>query len=731
MALSVLIAIAIFLLLRSPRLRALFLNPIHRLQTANFHRFRPRRLPHWEAAVVIAVSLSFGVFLTVPFWIDGGESAIGTTDDAHLLLTSYMTSHLGSVNWIRSFAGGNDSHLLAGSSPWTASRLYLLLLEPWLAYAVITVVNVTLVAVFTWKLQVEMFGMSRVTAFLGTLTLALVQGYWAGKWPDAHVSNVHGLAMIPVLIYVIHRYYPSKYIYLITAAAGALYAMSTPIIFHNLPPALITLGLWTFFFRERSLGKTGLILGIFLLVVLLVNFEYVISLIQSLPLSARRDLQVPTVIFSPVQVEIITTLLLALPALGLGLALAKNKDFIMAYTVVFAALLLVPTGAYLLQQLHLVPYRWELLYLGNHFIYLIPTLFLLERLAVALYQRYRFVALWAAAYVVLVLVMTNAVILANSMMVGFRSSFPNDGWDYVSHNQLIETLLEEEAEPFRVLNYGTDPDIMFLGWYQGVESAGGYANLISQTMVDYWRILRLDDDYDVRVLAIEENQERNLAHVRPKLLKLLNVKYVFSKLPLNDPHLELYRARLPDNDYCPSDRQFLTTNPVLDLPAVWREISCIRRNQKLVRPLFVYQLQDYLPRAYVAPRLRISEPGFEFSEPDSVDFVGDGNAILSLAADTKEVVEDVELGSDADISILRYDQDQIRISVDSLSRGFVIVSENINPYLNLTVNGESKPLYPVNLVQSGFFIDQGSSEAVLAYCPPLRRKLPETCNNAD
>lgn len=685
-------------------------------------------------STVFLVVLVYALFLAIPFWIDGSNSSIGCCEDVAYMLHSYVASRMSgdSINWNRTIAGGADNSSLIGYSLWSMNRVYALIFEPWQMFTFIVVVNVILVFIFTWKIQVELLGISSLTAFFSSLTLSLIQGYWAAPL-RYHVGLGHALAVIPVIIYLFHKYFDSKYIYLMAVAGGMVYSSLTAAVFHQLAPMSVTIALWLLFFRGKNVRRIIFILASFLVPLLLFHAEYIVAVTQLLPQAARSGYVVKTVGLPEGHywyLAVISAIGLV-GASALGYALTKDREIIRHLGLVLTFWVVVPAIAYILQATTPVSYRWHLLYAGNYFIYIIPIGVLVEKCIAAVYPKDKFLALWSSVCIAIGVSLILIVIVLNSMLFGFRDWVANPRWRYLTQNEVLDKIASDKSEPFRIFNYIRDETSNFVGTYQGLESANGFINLIDRKMVDFWwKHLMRGNSYSVFALSppfIERGDElRDLSGIRVELLKVMNVKYVLSEVPVNDANLELYLAQRPGHDPC-DQKPPLMRDVFHGFPVWWRNISCLRRNKDVVRGLYIHKLRDYFPRVYMAGQLRVRPSGLEFSDPDYLQFIGKGNAIVTSQSHFLGHVEDGGFSRTADIRVLSYEHDQITLDINASSKGFVVISDHNNPYWKLKINGNVSPYYTVNLVQTGFFIDKGRSRATFVYCPPFRLRLHNLC----
>ena len=144
-------------------------------------------------------------------------------------------------------------------------------------------------------------------------------------------------------------------------------------------------------------------------------------------------------------------------------------------------------------------------------------------------------------------------------------------------NALID-FLKSQGGGYRVLNMGGERILpQYLAAAHGIELADGYSPVVSMAYLEYTnRIGGLDQIGPITKLPLSDLQPDQIE--RPALLGLLNVKYLLSESPGNDPRFTLVR--------------------------VFNDIPVYQQKAGVIRPasVFVYTHDYPMTRAFIIPR---------------------------------------------------------------------------------------------------------------------------------
>lgn len=695
--------------------------------------------------VIYFFVLLIGVVITIPFWYDGGNSSVGTGTDCWFFLLTRMAARMQGESslWNRMLVSGGD-FILLNLRPFSIIRIYSQLLSIWQELTFIILMNMMLMFVFSRLILIKILKCDRWFAFLGALLCSLTQGYWGGGGisGDAYGIYSHGITALPLMVYILIRYFNSRYIYLYAIALGILYSCFISFPLHNIPMAMITVGIWLYvFYGSQHYYKCFLILLLLTSPIFLVHLDYFITIIYLLPETARGALFMRAVGFFPYPfpIRIIAVFLVLMLLLSVKLLKLNKDEMLVRMLFLLGAFLSVPLVSYIIQETKIVPsYRWHLLFRGNQFPFIIAFVFIAGKVWRAIYERHRITGIWVFTCSSFLLVTLNLFWLLNNVGHAVYTHYKNGGWEYFTNNEALNSLNGKKNEPARILNFGTDVHSTDLGYYQGLELANGMRHFLSKDIAKFWFYLIKNSPSNSTLyegLLIFEKNPADLSSIRLELLNLMNVKYILSNIPLSNKKINLihYTQGIGDinKQECPEmikgKRMVLLggvmwTNLFDGLSFYWPNLKCAWKNRDSRPPLYVYAIKDFYPRIYLARQVRLRTAGNEFMDPDYVEFVGQKKGILTMPLKTGTYKDSDTFSAKGTIQIMNYKQDRIDFNINTDSKQFVILSDPNNRFWKLFINGKKVDHYRTNIVQTGFFVDNGLSQATYVYCPPLRAK---------
>ena len=221
-------------------------------------------------------------------------------------------------------------------------------------------------------------------------------------------------------------------------------------------------------------------------------------------------------------------------------------------------------------------------------------------------------------------------------------------------------------------------------------SLDGYENLMPRATADYLAYVgseRTTVPGFASDAALDAEARAALVRRRAPALAAANVRFVTSGVPLEAPALNEVQA------------------DALDLPA-WASVD---------QPLYVYELQDWAPRARIARDWRIIESE---AEPQAVlDAIADrpdlalvdrDPGIHPTAAVGPDVVHPPERGAE-----------RVSVRVELGAPGLLVFNEAMFPGWEATVDGRPTEMVTVNTLMRGVPIDSaGAHTVVMTYTPP-------------
>ena len=185
----------------------------------------------------------------------------------------------------------------------------------------------------------------------------------------------------------------------------------------------------------------------------------------------------------------------------------------------------------------------------------------------------------------------------------------------------------------------------------------------------------------------DEAARQEILARRVPALAAAGVRYVTSGVPLNVPGL---RERL---------------NAEIPLPA-WAGVS---------QPIYLYEVQGWRPRAYVARNWRVADPDLP------IDVQLDGLSALSggVIVDREPgIVPPASPVSGDALGRLELGPERLSLEVDLAAPGVLVVNEASYPGWSASVDGRSHELLTVNFMLRGLALDAGPHLIEMRYEPP-------------
>ena len=237
------------------------------------------------------------------------------------------------------------------------------------------------------------------------------------------------------------------------------------------------------------------------------------------------------------------------------------------------------------------------------------------------------------------------------------------------------------------LNETLTPNLAMTG---GRASLDGYENLMPQATADYLAYVgseRTTVSGFASDAALDADARADLLRRRAPALAAANVRFVTSGVPIDVPALRQVQA------------------DALELPA-WASVD---------QTLYVYELQGWAPRAWIARNWRVIEAEAEpqsvldaiASRPDVV-LVDRDPGIPSTAASGPDVVHAPER-----------EAERVAVRVELSAPGLLVFNEARFPGWEATVDGRPTEMVTVNTLMRGVPIDSaGTHTVIMTYTPP-------------
>jgi len=237
------------------------------------------------------------------------------------------------------------------------------------------------------------------------------------------------------------------------------------------------------------------------------------------------------------------------------------------------------------------------------------------------------------------------------------------------------------------LNEMLTPNLAMTG---GRASFDGYENLMPRATAEYLAYVgseRTTVPGFASDAALNAGARAELLRHRAPALAVANVRFVTSGVPIDAPALRQVRAEQ------------------IELPT-WASVQ---------QPLYLYELKDWAPRAWIARNWRIVEADSEPSE--ILDAIASRPAVPLVDRDPG-IRASTSAGADAAISQER-GPERITLRVELEEPGLLILNETMFPGWQATVDGRPTEMVTVNTLMRGVPIDSAGAHTVeMTYTPP-------------
>ena len=272
----------------------------------------------------------------------------------------------------------------------------------------------------------------------------------------------------------------------------------------------------------------------------------------------------------------------------------------------------------------------------------------------------------------------------------------------------LKSIAWPTAEPFRVVTipYRLSPNLPAA---TGLSTLDGGFNLVLSHVARFWTegVIKGYQDIDSGYVFLLRRDvdykccpSYNLTEIAdPEFLRIANVQFVLSKVPLTGLRLSELSG-LPE------------VAPPRNIDPLGQRLRGYFSLLLRPPPIFVYQLEDPLPRVYPARALALA-------------FDRDLMAEIRRLAPTRVAVarpEDIPSPAPAagSVQVINYrlGKDRIDIEVTARDSGLVIINATHTPFWSAHVDGRKTPIFPVNMVHMAVPIPSGSKAVALTYLRP-------------
>jgi hypothetical protein len=310
-----------------------------------------------------------------------------------------------------------------------------------------------------------------------------------------------------------------------------------------------------------------------------------------------------------------------------------------------------------------------------------------------------------------------------------------DGSNYATlfeHPDLQELASKQTlASPFRVATIHSTGILApewhaGYAWAYGLETADGYIPLHSQRYQNYWErviapVMVRDSDWRdffhlwgsqvylflPRLGSVKNGLVPFADLFKLSLLSLANVRYIVSALPVQDEQLTLLPSQTRDRLLAQGPRRFRD------------RLADMLRGNYAGSPLYIYENQTALPRAFVAHRVEAyRDPRDVLDAVDHASMNDLSSTAYVLRTDADHWASDQGgIGHDR-VTIDSLSADVIKLNIDADRDGVLIIANSFSPYWKARIKGIDTPVFPVDYAFQGVHVEAGVQDLVLEYRPP-------------
>ncbi|WP_173976736.1 hypothetical protein [Magnetospirillum sp. LM-5] len=671
-----------------------------------------------------ALMIGWTALVSLEFWIFGPSSYLATYADLDFtpLVQTYLVAQHPGGQFAHAFAGGNDVAALGlFTGQYVAlDRLLLSALPLWATSAILRIAQEGVALVGMYLLARRSLGADRLMALAAAAVYTLSNQYFV------KLTWVHGLgfALIPLLIHVAVGRSARKNYWPPLVGIGLLHAISSTPTHSGMAAfgaLVLSLAIVPRCRPLKSMMGIGALGGL-----LILNWHESLWAKAQLSPYAFRSAEtvlalapVDTLVHATIQItdladHRIACLWVSLAALGLARSPRWRR---MAVVLLISAV-----GGLVIQNLPwanlgklkpLASLNWDRVRLSLDVLALMTVCLGAAALAAAGRRRASH-AVFAAVggLAVANLVWCKAYNLSTWISLG---GLAND----VAGLENVAAIRLPTAEPVRVV---TLPYRMpnNLAAAAGLSSFDGMFNLNLTNYSYFWlhAVLKHPGDAESSYITLETAALDMkccasidlTVHADLSMLRLVNVGYVLSALPLTGADVRQVWGPPPDQDL-PSRR----TDPVRQ-----RVIGYLREMVSAPR-IRVYAIGNPAPRLYPARRAVVSPENDR--HPEFYELVRQHGPDGGIVAPQDTLAS---LRPTNSLSVARFDliTDGIVAQVDAPDGGVVVVSIPFSPYWSAKADGSPAVLQPVNGSQMAAAIPAGTRSVELRYHRPmLREKL--------
>ena len=258
--------------------------------------------------------------------------------------------------------------------------------------------------------------------------------------------------------------------------------------------------------------------------------------------------------------------------------------------------------------------------------------------------------------------------------------------------------------------------------YYGLDSFDGGAVLQPKIWNDYWRSVRRlstgPEPGPTREAARIRPDWRFLkgetydiaGHVRLDLLRIANVRYVLSALPLKGDGLRLIVTPGADEHIRTPPSEFAGKAEYIKY-----------RIRRIFDPgrHFIYELSNPLPRVFAARAVQSVD---DTVSPDLLRDRTEASALSKTIVVRKKDARKLGPARDMKIQLAKKTADGYDVTVDAPEGGILVLNNNYLPFWRARADGKPLTIVPANAIHMAIYVPPGVRDITIRYSRPLLRE---------
>jgi hypothetical protein len=268
-------------------------------------------------------------------------------------------------------------------------------------------------------------------------------------------------------------------------------------------------------------------------------------------------------------------------------------------------------------------------------------------------------------------------------------------------------------------------------WAFGKGRIGATAFMIMVVLVIFFDLSRLGWDYIPMVdreLVFPETESVKFLK-RDKSLFRVNTRWNKAKdppvfppntlLPYGISDVKVYASLIPPQGFIEERfHSLLSVKYVIVPPGT--QMPQDRYGLAFDGDVWIYENREVLPRAYMVQQARFVETEEDaLAEMYSANF--DPRKTVVIAGSARPGSLDVPSAEHPVVEVARYTPSEVEVNVDSMNKGFLVLSDRYYPGWKVFVDGKESLMYKANYIFRAVQLDKGQHRIRFSFGPPLFR----------